>query len=70
MARDFSPQKDLPPEQEPEFFELDESDSLAAFDQWMDDQLASLVARWVHTAAPAADIENRISRRARLHSQK
>ena len=66
MARDFSPQKDLPPEQESEVFELEELDSFAEFDHWIDDHLAELVARWAHTAAPAADIENRIRRRAGL----
>lgn len=29
--------------------------SFAEFDRWMDCQLESLVARWIHTAAPNAN---------------
>jgi hypothetical protein len=29
-------------------------DTLAVFDQWMDEQLELLVAEWIHTAAPNA----------------
>lgn len=29
-------------------------DSLAVFDQWMDEQLELLVAEWIHAAAPNA----------------
>jgi hypothetical protein len=39
---------------------LREMKSFAAFDQWMDEQLELLVARWSHAAAPNA---NRIVRR-------
>jgi hypothetical protein len=30
------------------------SESFVAFDEWMDVQLAQLVAKWAHTAAPNA----------------
>lgn len=36
--------------------------SFAAFDRWMDAQLESLVAQWIHTAAPNADRVSRIQR--------
>ncbi len=29
-------------------------DTLAVFDQWMDEQLELLVAEWIHAAAPNA----------------
>ena len=32
-----------------------ESKSFVAFDQWMDEQLVNLVAKWIHTAAPNAN---------------
>ncbi|MBI3839761.1 MAG: hypothetical protein HY288_17705 [Planctomycetia bacterium] len=32
-----------------------ESKSFVAFNEWMDDQLAHLVAQWIHTAAPNAN---------------
>lgn len=38
----------------PEDVRLAEPQTLAEFDIWMDDQLESLVARWIHTAAPNA----------------
>jgi hypothetical protein len=41
---------------------LREMQSFAAFEQWMDEQLELLVARWSHAAAPNA---NRIVRRIR-----
>ena len=40
-----------------------ESPSFAAFDQWIDEQLAQLVARWVHLAAPNADRAEFLSER-------
>ena len=39
--------------------------SFADFDQWMDDQLEHLVARWIHAAAPNADRFWRIQRKLR-----
>jgi hypothetical protein len=43
-----------------------ESKSFELFDQWMDAQLADLVARWIHTAAPnASRPRNNWSDRAR-----
>ena len=35
-----------------------ESQSFEAFEQWMDEQLDLLVARWIHTAAPNASRES------------
>jgi hypothetical protein len=40
-----------------------ESKSFVAFEQWMDEQLDQLVARWIHTAAPNA---SRLERRQQL----
>jgi hypothetical protein len=37
--------------------------SFAEFDHWMDDQLESLVAQWIHAAAPNANRVSRIHRR-------
>ena len=37
--------------------------SFADFDRWMDNQLESLVARWLHTAAPNANRVRRIADR-------
>ncbi len=37
--------------------------SFLAFDQWMDSQLTQLVADWIHTAAPNAQRQERISHR-------
>jgi hypothetical protein len=34
-------------------------ESLAVFDQWMDEQLERLVAEWIHTAAPNSQRINR-----------
>jgi hypothetical protein len=39
------------------------SASFLAFDQWMDAQLTELVAHWIHTAAPNAERQERISHR-------
>jgi hypothetical protein len=41
---------------------LVESKPFVDFDQWMDEQLDELVARWVHTAAPNAARASRVSR--------
>jgi len=40
-----------------------ESQSFVDFDQWMDVQLDSLVARWIHMAAPNASRVQRVSAR-------
>ena len=40
-----------------------ESETFVAFDLWMDGQLADLVARWEHTAAPNAERAGLLSRR-------
>ena len=34
---------------------LQELQSFAAFDRWMDEQLDKLVAQWIHAAAPNAN---------------
>jgi len=44
---------------------LKELQSFAAFDRWMDEQLADLVAQWIHTAAPSSHRMRRIKRRPR-----
>ena len=38
----------------------EESKSFAAFDEWMDHQLAILEARWIHAAAPNASRPQRL----------
>ncbi len=40
-----------------------ESQSFAAFDRAMDDQLAKLVAKWIHTAAPNASRPSEAARK-------
>jgi hypothetical protein len=40
------------------------------FDQWMDQQLALLVARWAHLAAPNASKPRRTLRRRKLRRRK
>lgn len=40
-----------------------ESKTFVAFDQWMDEQLDQLVARWIHTAAPNATRFDRLQKR-------
>lgn len=44
---------------------LVESKPFVDFDQWMDEQLDELVARWVHAAAPNAARASRVSRPAK-----
>jgi hypothetical protein len=41
---------------------LVESKPFVDFDQWMDEQLDVLVARWVHAAAPNAARASRVNR--------
>jgi len=45
-------------------------DSFLQFDQWMDQQLAALVAKWVHAAAPIASRPRPPFRRRRLRRRK
>lgn len=45
-------------------------DSLRQFDQWMDQQLAALVAKWAHAAAPNASRPRPTFRRRRLRRRK
>ena len=57
MAHDFS--SPSASHQEDTTLVVAESKSFAAFEQSMDEQLARLVALWIHTAAPNA---NRLDR--------
>jgi hypothetical protein len=41
---------------------LVESKPFVDFDQWMDEQLDELVARWLHAAAPNAARASRVNR--------
>ena len=45
-------------------------DSFRRFDQWMDQQLAALVARWAHAAAPRASRPRPAFRRRKLRRRK
>ena len=55
MNQDYSNTGGLSSEPvEPDDVRLAEPQTLAEFDTWMDDQLESLVARWIHMAAPNA----------------
>jgi hypothetical protein len=45
-------------------------DSFRRFDEWMDRQLALLVARWAHTAAPNASRPRPPLRRRKLRRRK
>jgi hypothetical protein len=45
-------------------------DSFRRFDQWMDQQLAALVARWAHAAAPRASRPRRVVRRRKFRRRK
>jgi hypothetical protein len=35
-------------------------DAFQKFDAWIDDQLETMVSRWIHTAAPAASAVRRV----------
>ncbi len=45
-------------------------DAFRRFDQWMDEQLAALVARWAHAAAPCASRPRPVFRRRRIRRRK
>ena len=51
----------MPPELEPTGGP--EPEMWQSLDQWMDTQLNDLVAQWIHTAAPNAQRQERISHR-------
>ena len=66
MVHDFLPK---PPSRKPDATQIAEQlKSFAAFDQWMDEQLDRLVARWIHAAAPNAGRRWRVDRTVR-HSK-
>jgi hypothetical protein len=60
MTHNFPPTRDT--SQDETTLVVEQSQSFAAFEQWMDEQLEHLVARWIHAAAPNA---NRTSRSRR-----
>jgi hypothetical protein len=62
MTHDFS---SLPVSQDPEKPEAIADTKFAAFDRWMDIELAKLVERWIHAAAPNASRPQRENRRSR-----
>jgi hypothetical protein len=54
MTHDFSSNTSVS-RKEDAILVVAESKSFVAFDAWMDDQLARLVAQWIHAAAPNAN---------------
>jgi hypothetical protein len=56
MTNDFTSNSSVSgKEKEDVVLAMTESKSFVAFDEWMDSQLAQLVAQWIHTAAPNAN---------------
>jgi len=54
MTNNFAPGGSVPPAHDSDEIQVHELKSFADFDQWMDEQLELLIARWAPHAAPNA----------------
>lgn len=62
MSQDYEAIRQTPTQEELAI-EVESLQSFAAFDAWMDEQLALLISTWAHAAAPSAHRAERLWRR-------